>query len=90
MSLLEMIIESQLFLVDFLKLEPARPLLLKIASTLVEMGAELVIAGCTEIPLVLFEDDLEVPLVDPTWVLALKAVEVATLNEKEIENLISQ
>ncbi|MFQ5819264.1 MAG: aspartate/glutamate racemase family protein [Candidatus Heimdallarchaeota archaeon] len=60
------------------KLEPARSLLLKIASTLAEMGAELVIAGCTEIPLVLFEGDLELPLVDPTWVLALKAVEVAT------------
>lgn len=66
---------------DYIKkgeLKPARPLLLKITSTLVEMGAELVIAGCTEIPLVLFEGDLEVPLVDPTRVLALKAVEVAT------------
>lgn len=64
------------------KLEPARPLLLKIVSTLVEMGAELVIAGCTEIPLVLFEGDIDVPLVDPTWVLALKAVEVTSLDDK--------
>jgi len=72
-------------ILDYIKkgeLEPARPLLLKIASTLVEMGAEMVIAGCTEIPLVLFEDDLEVPLVDPTWVLALKAVEVAISDKK--------
>lgn len=78
-------------IIDYIKkgkLEPARPLLLKIASTLGDMGAELVIAGCTEIPLVLFEGDLEVPLFDPTWVLALKAVEVVISDEKYSYKLI--
>ena len=60
---------------------PSRSLMLNIAFKLVEMGAELLIAGCTEIPLVLFEGDSDVPLVDPNWVLALKAVEIATSGE---------
>lgn len=41
------------------------------------------IAGCIEIPLVLFEGDLEVPMVDPTLVLALKAVEVTKSDKND-------
>jgi len=40
------------------------------ASGLVSRGAQAVIAGCTEIPLVLSQQMLSVPLVDPTQVLA--------------------
>ncbi len=47
------------------------------------------IAGCTEIPLVLFESDLEDLLVDPTWVLALKAVEIAISNKNDSKKLNS-
>ncbi|GAA2804337.1 aspartate/glutamate racemase family protein [Saccharopolyspora taberi] len=45
-------------------------LLASAARRLVERGAQAVIAGCTEVPLGLRADDLPVPLVDPTQVLA--------------------
>jgi aspartate racemase len=40
-------------------------------------GAEAVLAGCTEIPLVLGEGDLSVPVVDATLALALRVVREA-------------
>ena len=40
-------------------------------TALREMGAEVVVLGCTELPLALPEDALDgLPLVDPTQVLA--------------------
>lgn len=48
-----------------------------VANHLVEKGAEIIIAGCTEIPLVLKDKDLEVPLVSSTEVLAIKTIEYA-------------
>jgi aspartate racemase len=47
------------------------------AQTLVDSGAQLVIAGCTEVPLVLGPDDLPVPLIDATDVLARRTVAYA-------------
>lgn len=44
---------------------------------LVRKGAEVVIAGCTEIPLVLRNGDLEVPVLDATMVLAQACVREA-------------
>jgi aspartate racemase len=41
---------------------------------LVARGAQAIIAGCTEVPLILEPSDLAVPLVDPTWILARAAV----------------
>jgi aspartate racemase len=49
-----------------------------IAAGLIAAGAEAVIAGCTEIPLVLGESDLEVPFISSTEVLARRTVERAT------------
>jgi aspartate racemase len=49
-----------------------------LARSLVDAGAEIVIAGCTEIPLVLGADDLPVPLIASTDVLARRTVELAT------------
>lgn len=40
------------------------------ARRLVEQGVQAVIAGCTEIPLGLPADTVDVPLVDPALVLA--------------------
>ncbi|MFE9451090.1 aspartate/glutamate racemase family protein [Streptomyces sp. NPDC006739] len=45
-------------------------LLSRAARRLAERGAQAVIAGCTEIPLGLPADSLDVPLVDPALVLA--------------------
>jgi len=48
-----------------------------IARKLIQRGAESVIAGCTEIPLVLKQEDLSVPLLDPLRIIALKSIEEA-------------
>jgi aspartate racemase len=52
---------------------------LKIAQKLIDKEAEVIIAGCTEIPLILKEGDVSVPIIDPTQVLAKAAVRKARL-----------
>jgi aspartate racemase len=47
------------------------------AMRLIEDGAELIVAGCTEVPLVLGANDLAVPLIDATDVLAERTAAVA-------------
>jgi aspartate racemase len=46
-------------------LRRCRASIVRIARRLIERGAEAIIAGCTEVPLVLRQHDLQVPLVDP-------------------------
>jgi len=53
--------------------------ILKIAQKLIDRGAEAIITGCTEIPLILKEGDVSVPIIDPTQVLAKAAVQKAKL-----------
>lgn len=69
-----------------------RELLLKAARKLVFQGAELVILGCTEIPLALKDGDIAVPFVDPTEILAKSAVRHAMNKTKPAEyvDLVSQ
>jgi aspartate racemase len=55
----------------------ARSLVRRAAGELVERGAEVVIAGCTEIPLVLKDGDLPVPVIDPIAILADAAIDRA-------------
>ncbi|MCB9760317.1 MAG: amino acid racemase [Alphaproteobacteria bacterium] len=54
-----------------------RARLVQAATRLIEAGAEAIIAGCTELPLVLTPGLLPVPLIDPTEVLARAAVREA-------------
>lgn len=54
-----------------------RELALREGAKLVSLGAEVVIAGCTEIPLVLKDGDLEAPVIDATTVLAERCVRLA-------------
>lgn len=54
-----------------------RRLIREQANGLAAQGAQAVIAGCTEIPLVLGEADASVPVVDATLALALRAVREA-------------
>lgn len=56
---------------------PVRAAMAGLAGELVGQGAELVIAGCTEVPLVLAATDLAVPLVDSTRALARATVAYA-------------
>jgi len=53
--------------------------IIKIAQKLIDKGAEAIIAGCTEIPLILKEGDISIPIIDPTQVLAKAAVQKAKL-----------
>jgi aspartate racemase len=46
------------------------------AEHLVKQGAEVVVAGCTEVPLVLSQEDLRVDMVDPGDLLARRCVAV--------------
>lgn len=52
----------------------AKQLLKKAVSHLITQQAQLVIAGCTEVPLALDQDDIPIPLVNPMEILAKKAV----------------
>ena len=56
------------------KIGQPRVLLLKAIEELLDQGAELIIMGCTEIPLALKAGDAAVPLIDPTDILAQSAV----------------
>lgn len=49
-----------------------------LAEALISRGAEAIIAGCTEIPLVLTDEAVSVPLVSSTDALAMKTVKLAT------------
>lgn len=50
-------------------------LLFQASQTMIEKGAEAVIAGCTEIPLVLSESD-GIKVIDPSHILAKKVVDI--------------
>ena len=52
----------------------ARTLVRSAAQELLDRGAEIVVAGCTEIPLVLKDGDLPVPVIDPIAILADAAI----------------
>lgn len=54
------------------------------AERLIARGAEVIVAGCTEVPLVLGPADLAVPLIDSTDVLAQQAVLTARNNVTSI------
>ena len=52
--------------------------LMEASRRLVELEAQGIIAGCTEVPLVLSQEDLSVPFFDPLLILAREAVKEAT------------
>lgn len=55
-------------------LERPRRLIREAAAHLQQLGAEAVVAGCTEVPLILQDGDLPIPVIDPTTILAQAAV----------------
>jgi aspartate racemase len=57
--------------------EPVQNDMVRIARSLVEGGAESIIAGCTEIPIVLAQSDLDVPLASSSDILAQRTIEFA-------------
>jgi len=53
---------------------PYKELILRAAGKLISRGAEAIIAGCTELPLVLTAADIAVPLIEPMDILAKKSI----------------
>jgi aspartate racemase len=58
----------------------AKETIVNTARILAGRGAEAIIAGCTEVPLVLEEEDIPVPLIEP-----LKIVAIASIKESGYE-----
>ena len=61
----------------------AKETLVSIAKVLVARGADAIIAGCTEVPLVLKEQDLPVPLVEPLRIAARACIIEAGYSTKD-------
>jgi aspartate racemase len=53
----------------------SREKLMHAAGLLIAQGAEAIIAGCTEIPLAIRQEDFASPFIDPMEVLALRSIE---------------
>jgi aspartate racemase len=62
-------------------LDRPRRLIRQASAHLIGRGAEAIIAGCTEIPLVLSQGDISVPVIDPTRYLAQAAVRRALASD---------
>jgi len=56
--------------------------IIRIANDLIRKGAEIIVGGCTEIPIVLGQRDIKVPFVDSLIVLAKSAIIKAGLTPK--------
>jgi aspartate racemase len=48
-----------------------------VANALIRNGAQAIVAGCTEVPLVLSDGDVAVPLISSTDCLALATIAAA-------------
>jgi len=66
----------------------SRKNILQTAASLINRGAQAIIAGCTEIPLVLRPDDINVPYIEPMHITvnaALKEAGYQTIEENTME-----
>ncbi|HTU00251.1 MAG TPA: amino acid racemase [Candidatus Sulfotelmatobacter sp.] len=62
-------------------LQEPRRLVRQAALHLQDRGAEAIIAGCTEVPLILAANQIPIPLIDPTTILARAAVRRALADD---------
>ncbi|MCJ7579252.1 MAG: amino acid racemase [Candidatus Aminicenantes bacterium] len=53
---------------------PSKEQIVRAAEKLTAGGAEAILAGCTELPLVLKAEDISVPLIEPMEILAQKSI----------------
>jgi len=60
-----------------------REIILRYVRKLIERGAEAVIAGCTEVPLVLRDEDISVPLIEPMRITAEAGIEAAGFKTRQ-------
>jgi aspartate racemase len=57
--------------------EGSRRLIFEASQTLIDHGVQAILAGCTEVPLVLKEGELSVPVIDPLAILARASIKKA-------------
>ncbi len=67
--------------------EHPREMILQVLHHLLGKNIDAVIAGCTEIPLVLSQSDMQVPFLDPLRILAGKSILESGYKIKETETL---
>jgi len=65
----------------FLSLENKKKILMA-SEALIKRGAQGIIGGCTEVPLVVNQADIEVPFLDSLNILALSAIRIAKSNTR--------
>ncbi|MES3016632.1 MAG: amino acid racemase [Bacteroidota bacterium] len=63
---------------------------IRIANTLINQGAEAIVLGCTEIPLLLSQEDFNVPVFNTTQIHAESTVKFALSTEAADKNLINE
>ena len=63
-----------------LMLDASKTGYLKIIENLEQQGVEGIVLGCTEIPLLINQDDLAIPVFDTTTIHAIKAFELAKIS----------
>ena len=61
--------------------EQIKQAMLSLANTLIDKGADVILAGCTEIPLVLHEDSLSVPMLSSTDILVNRVIDYSLGNK---------
>ncbi len=61
--------------------ESSKKEFISIINSLIQKGAEGIILGCTEIPLLIKQEDVDIPIFDTTFLHATAAVEKAALAE---------
>jgi len=57
--------------------EEMKKQMVDISNKQIRKGSEAIISGCTEIPLVLKDGDIKIPVIDPTYILAKRSVMAA-------------
>ncbi|MEH6457768.1 MAG: amino acid racemase [Cocleimonas sp.] len=60
--------------------EKIKQAMLSLANILIDKGAEVVLAGCTEIPIVLHQDSLSVPMLSSTDILVDRVIDYSLGN----------
>lgn len=64
------------------KIAPKK-ILLQIVEHLHKNNAQAIIAGCTEVPLALQEDDISIPFIEPLFILASKSIKMVGYPSKD-------
>jgi aspartate racemase len=60
--------------------ERPKKMILQVLHQLIRDKVEGVIAGCTEIPLLLSQSDMDIPFINPLWIIARKSIRKAGYN----------